>query len=221
MYKGTKSYYKKKWKSRRPRKSRPKSNTFWGNSVGLAKTALKTAKWVAGLVNAEYKYFETDQNASTTYNGSMYNLCAPAQGGSVIQRDGDSVKMIKLTINGQINYATTPEIVRIIIFIDKEAVIGATPGNLLESVGSGTVVRANKNQDYKFDSKILLDRSYVLDTYHPLRKFKYVIPLKIHQHFTAGSTTVKNNGLTIAIFGQTAAAAGTFSFHSHVSYVDN
>jgi hypothetical protein len=183
------------------------------------------ANYIASIVNVEYKYFEADAVYTTGFNGQITNICAPAQGVTAITREGDSIKMKTAQVTGelQINPAFTngPEVVRLLLFIDKQGSIATTGSNLLENAGSASAVRSSLNQDNKDDVVILVDEVFVLDQYHPLKVFDYMVPVEMHQHFLATTTTVRNNGLSFAAFGQYAAASPTIAFHSHVSYVDN
>jgi hypothetical protein len=194
-----------------------------------AHKALQMVQHLTGLINVEYKYFETDNNTTATSNGTLINLCAPQQGTSVIQRDGDSIKMKTLQYTGQLYFPTGtvgvtnngPEVVRIIIFVDKQNTIGSSGAALLENTGSGSAVRSNLNQDNADDVIILVDDSYAMDQYHPIALFNYVIPVEMHQHFQAGSTTAKTNGLTVALFTQATSLSPSVAAHSHCTYVDN
>jgi len=191
-------------------------------ALAYAKRALKMAEYIRSIINVEYKYYEADQSFVANYNGTLTNICSPTQGVSVIQRDGDSIKMKTCQVTGQISGGTAlPEVVRIIVFIDKEGLIAGTGSNLLENTASASVVRASLNQDNRNDVNILIDESFAMDTYHPISIFNFVIPVETHQHFLAGSANVKNNGLTLGVFSQGATLSPTVSYHTHTTYVDN
>jgi len=213
--------YKKKSYPRKRRVYRKKSrgSTNW---IGMAKKAYKTAKWVAGLVNSEYKYYEATQatQAVIDYNGQIFNLCDPAQGDGATQRNGDSIKMKTLTLRGDIAYnGTTPETVRMIIFNDKESSVTAG-SDILESTGVQTAPYSGKNPNYKYDTKILYDKTYVIDNQIPLRKFDIVLKVPNHVNFLATTTTIVNNALKLMFIGQTTNGS-LFRFISKTTYVDN
>jgi len=190
--------------------------------LAVATKALKMANYLHSLINVEYKYFDGDVVITPTYNGSLTNICAPTQGVSAIQREGDSILMKNVILTGQIAGGSNgAEVVRIVIFIDKEAVIGASGSALLKYAGSASVVRSTLNQDNMNDVVILYDESFAIDTYHPLQIFHVDVPIEMHQHFLATATTVRNNGLTVGVFSQFATNSPIFSYHSHTTYIDN
>lgn len=185
--------------------------------------ALRLATKVAGFVNTEFKYYENESMGNIiTYNGVIFpNLCIPAQGVTVNQREGDSIKAKTMTMQGTVLLnSTAVEIVRIIVFVDKMNTI-TTPTQFWEDIGSTLSVLSNKNQDNKYNTKILCDKSFTVDTYHPLHKFKFVCKIDRHIHFTAGTTTITDNDIKMFVIGQTVTNGSFFSYHSHISYVDN
>lgn len=191
-------------------------------ALGYAKKALKMANYLSSIINVEYKYWEADQAFTANYNGTLTNICAPTQGVSVIQREGDSMKMKTCQLTGEITGGSNgPEVVRIMIFIDKEGLIAGTGSSLLENTASASVVRSSLNQDNRNDVNVLVDESFAMDTYHPIAIFNYVVSVETHQHFLAGSANVKNNGLTCAVFSQFATNSPVVAYHSHTTYVDN
>ena len=212
-YRRKKFYRKKTYK---------KNGTNW---AGLAKKAFKTAKWVAGLVNSEYKYFDVNILPSAhNYNGTITSaLCVPAQGTAAQDRTGDSIKMKNLTIRGEwlLNAAgATQETVRIIVFIDKQNNI-TSGAQLLQSVGNVNAPYSPKNNDNRYDSKFLIDKTYVLDADNPIKKIDWVIKLNLHQHFNTGTTTVDTNAIRIGLFTQSATSGAQFQYYGRTTYIDN
>lgn len=201
------------------RNNRNKGEATWGQ---VAQKALKTAKWVAGLVNSEYKYTESTQatQAAIDYNGLVYNLCAPAQGDGATNRNGDSIKLKNLTLRGDIAYnGTTPETVRMMIINDKENSI-TTGSDILEYTGVQTAPYSPKNPNYKYDSKIIYDKTMTIDSQIPLRKFDIVLKLNHHMNFLATTTTIVNNSLKLLVIGQTSNGS-LLRYLSKVTFIDN
>ena len=156
-------------------------------AFATATRALKMVQQLTRLINVEFKYFETDLSAQATSSGNMQNICYPTQGVSVNQREGDSIRMKTAQLTGEITFASPnngPEVVRIIMFIDKQGTI-ASGSDLLENVPSGSAVRSNLNQNNKNDVIILSDESYALDQYHPIVLFNVHLPVEMHQQFVA------------------------------------
>lgn len=196
------------------------------NYMNMAKQALQTAKWVATLVNAEFKYDTTSiiGGISDDTTGSIQTVCNPAQGTSVTQREGDSIKMKNLTLRGQFdqsNAMNNNSVCRIIVLIDKENAI-TTLANLLQITGNANVVNSPKLEDTKYDSRILLDKTYVTSLAYPIRQFDEVITIDEHTHFTAGTATVANNALKIFAFSNIGVVtAPLVNYLAKVTYLDN
>lgn len=212
--------YKRRYKKRNYKK---KGNSTLGNVASIAKTAFKTAKWVAGIINAEYKYQEASVSLQTpTWNGTLYTLCTPAQGAGATGRNGDSIKMKTLTLRGLIDYNTLgmAEMVRVIIFIDKQNVV-TTGAQMLQYTGVYMATNSPKNEGNKFDTKILYDKCFPVSLYKPQYKFNTVIKLNSHVHFAAGTTTIENGALKMLFISQNPTNSPKFSYITRVTYVDN
>lgn len=213
-----KTYRRKTYRRKRYARKR---GTNWGS---VAKTALKTAKWVAGLVNAEYKYFDVSPSLpiSSSYNGYITGpLCAPPQGVDVESRTGDSIKMVNMTLRMLINYnGSNYENVRVIVLHDKENSI-VNVSDFLDLTGSSLAVLSPKNQINQYDSKTIFDRTYAISSNRPQVIIHKVIKLNMHTHFQASTTTIKNNAIKLIVIGQQASSGSTFQYFSKITYLDN
>lgn len=206
------------FKKRSYKKRSYRSNPTWG---GTAKRALKIAMGVAKLVNAETKFFDINQTVvASNYNGTIAELCLPTQGVSAIQREGDSIKMKNLTWRGMITYNGQNELVRLIIFIDNQNTI-TTGAQLLQTVGLANAPFSPKQVDNKYDSKILLDREYMITINDPIVKVDFGLEIDTHLHFNYAAATVDKNDLKYCIISQTNVTGATYSFYSRVTYMDN
>lgn len=215
-------YTKRYRRYRKTYKRRPKrSGTNWGS---VAKTALKTAKWVAGLVNAEYKYWDVSPSLpiASTFNGYITGpLCAPPQGVDVESRTGDSIKMVNLTMRLLFQYnGANFENIRVIIFRDKENSI-VNVSDYLDITGSIMSVLSPKNQINQYDTKTIFDKTYAISENRPQVLVEKVFKLDMHEHFQASTTNVKNNAIKMIIIGQQATAGTLFNYFSKITYLDN
>lgn len=227
MYKSNRSYRyqsKRKYakKAYKPRGTYSKYEPTWGQ---VAQKALSGVKYLTGLINAEVKNIDDSQiNIQSDYNGVIVNtINAPAQGDAYNQRSGDSIKCKTLTIRGEIKQqGTVQEETRIIIFLDKENKI-STVAQLLSTVGSVNGVFSDKNNDYRYVTRVLFDQTLMVTTNDPIVTFKQVIPLEWHTHFAAGTTTVINNALKVAFITQQSVSANSsyLNYLSRLSYMDN
>jgi len=215
--------YTKRYKKRnyRKRSYKKKSGTNWGS---VAKTALKTAKWVAGLVNAEYKYWDVSPSLpiSSTYSGYLTGpLCAPPQGIDVESRTGDSIKMVNMTLRMLLNYnGSNYENIRIIILHDKENSV-ANVSDFLDITGTAMAVLSPKNQNNQYDTKTIYDKTFGLNANRPQILIEKVFKLDLHTHFQASTTTVKNNAIKMIVIGQQVSGGSTFQYFSKITYLDN
>lgn len=213
--------YPKRIQYRKKRYNKKQSGTDWSS---VASTALKTAKWVAGLVNAEYKYWDVSPSLpiASTYNGYITGpLCAPPQGVDVESRTGDSIKMVNLTMRLLFQFnGLQYENVRVIIFHDKENSI-TNVSDFLDITGSQLAVLSPKNQVYQYDSKTIFDKTYSISSNTPQVLVDQVFKLNMHSHFQASTTTVKNNAIKMIIIGQQPTSGTTFQYFSKITYLDN
>jgi len=213
-------YTKRRFNKKRTYRKK-RSGTNWGS---IAKTALKTAKWVAGLVNAEYKYYDVSPSLpiASNYNGYITGpLCAPPQGTDVESRTGDSIKMVNMTLRMLVNYnGANYENLRVIIVHDKENSI-VNVSDFLDLTGSSLAVLSPKNQINQYDSKTIFDKTYGISANRPQVIIEKVIKLNMHTHFQASTTTVKNNAIKLIVIGQQAASGSSFQYFSKITYLDN
>lgn len=218
--------YKKRYSKKRfNKKKRP--STWYSRASSVASTAYKAltmASMVKRLVNAESKFFETaTSNQQSDFSGAiLQTLNNPAQGNTVNQREGDSIKNKNLTIRGEISRNGVDEEFRLVIFLDKENTI-TTWAQLFGNQGALYSVFAAKNDDNKYDSKILHDRIYKITANQPIATIVKTIPLNFHTHFNAGSTNINDNAVKIAICSQqgTTANSSKFTYIARVTYLDN
>lgn len=222
-------------KKRGNRKPVPGYGGMVGRGVGYLRNQLtskgSTANWMlkkvkqlADAVNIEYKEYEVQSNPTPDYNGSILNLCSPAQGSANNQRIGDSLKMQTLTVRGKVIAGPVlAETVRIIIFNDKQNQI-TTGAQLLDNAGTVYAPISGKNEDNKYRSQVLFDRVFnVAPGYRPIIDFEAVIPIDLHTHFTAGTTTATDNMLKNCVISGlvSGTATATVLWCSYVSYTDD
>lgn len=185
---------------------------------------LKKVKQLADAVNIEYKEFEVNANPTPDYNGAIVQLCSPAQGIQFGQRVGDSIKVQTLTIRGRVVAGPTlAESVRIIVFIDKQNQI-VTGADMLDNTGTIYATLGGKFEDTKYRSQILFDRTFdVSPGYRPIINFSEVLQIDTHTHFSAGSTTIRDNALKQMVISNLASGSATAQvvWCSYASYTDD
>lgn len=205
--------------AKRPRRSYRKRRG--GGWFGMAKKALSVATRVAGLVNAEAKDYYVNQGSFfTNYSGNTVSLNGGITAGSNDgQRTGDSIKMKVLTLRGTLTRAGADCVVRVMIIDDKQNVINQ--GNLLQYVGSSAVVNSPKQDDLYYDSRILYDQKFVIDTNNPIRMFKIVLPIELHTKYDNSTNAIQNNALKFISYSNINASTPAVEFVSKLTYMDN
>lgn len=214
--------YKRRF-SRKPRYVRRRRFTRkTGGWMNLAKKAFRVATRVASLVNAEYKdYYSTQSTFATGNDIAVLSLNGGiTQGTADGQRTGDSIKCKTVTIRGDLKRNGVDDIVRIIVFWDKQNDI--TQSNLLEYRLSSQVTNAPKDDDEYYNSKFLLDKKYIITADSPVKMFNYVIKLNQHSKYNNSTNAIDTGALKIAIMSQAASASGTnCQYVSKLTFLDN
>lgn len=198
-----------------------------GGWMGTAQKAFRIAKRVASLVNAEAKdYYSTAGFSNADYNGTITSLNGGITTGTADgQRTGDSIKLKTCTIRGMVklNGATTIDVVRMIVYWDKQNDI-ATAGDLLNTVGVVNAVFSPKDDDKYYDSKILVDKIFNLSTaLAPQKLFKEVIKIDQHTKYNNSTNVIENGALKILFIGQQlpAGSPSVFLFNNKLTFMDN
>ena len=151
----------------------------------------------------------------------------PSQGTSINTRTGDSIKGAVLTLRAQFTQykplvgAATDETVRLVILKDKQNTI-LTCADVLEYNGNSMAPFGSKIQQYKYDSKVLFDKTYNITETRPIIVVKLTLKIPFIVNFTPASNVVAQNSLKLLVLGQDVALGiGThFQFLSHTTYTD-
>jgi len=194
-----------------------------GSVASTAMTALKVARGVAALVNAEKKYFDTSQSASIVNTGSIYPLTNMAQGTTYNTRDGNSIKLTSLLIRLRtiMNTASNEATVRFIVFIDKEynniSTIQVT--DVLENADYLNPVNHTNGKRFK----ILYDKYHVMSVTGTQGQYKRIfLKLNHHAKYADNSTTNQREGnmFVLAISDQATNQPG-LAYYSRIRFLDN
>jgi len=181
--------------------------------------ARKLKDQVGGI---EYKHVDLISAFAPDNDGDLVILNSIAQGDSDNTRDGDKIKMQNLTIRFDvIGNAVTPDLVRLIIFHDKQNVI-ATVADYLQGVSEISSVLQPKNYDQRFRSKTLYDRTFTVSPDGPrIRHVTKVIKLNISTQYQGGTTTALTGSLKFIVLAIPAVAVSAFNMVSRLTYTDN
>lgn len=195
---------------------------YASKSVSVAtKAALAYAmvKRLNNVVNVEYKFLDQLYTIAPDHFGDLTVLNPIPQGDTDSTRDGDSVKLQNLTIRGRFLGSGTSDQVRVIIFHDKANSI-STPSDYI-GIGNTAAVLNPKNYDNRFLTKVLYDRTHMIQTTNQQAQFEKVIRLNFHTQFSNGTTTVVSGALKMIVLGTPATATTGFNMVSRLTYTDN
>lgn len=147
--------FRKKYPSRRRYRRRYRR---YGSTRRIAIRAMRMSK-------PEYKFTSVSADIVPDWNGSLYDLNNLSQGITDTTRVGDSIYMCKCTLRMQIEIGNplVPVVLRVIMFFDTQDKI-STVTDYLSSAGNVYGVVAYKNQDNKYMTKTLYDRSFPLSS---------------------------------------------------------
>lgn len=218
--------YRKRYNRKRYRRYRkPYSKPVRYKVADMAYSGYKMGLKAMKYLNTEHKHFDSeDLNIPVDANGGLRTLNLVPQGDTDQSRDGDSLKMLTLTMRGIIlNASVGNSTTRVIVFMDKMNQI-STVSDLLEAIylGGNNATNAPKNYDNRFRSKIIWDRSF---TTSPNGKTEYnyhdTIELNTHVQYNNGTTTIQSGALKICVISNQIAAPPIISATYRLTFVDN
>ena len=201
-------------------------------SIGdAAETAYGAYSAVGALIgmNSEVKYVDVlSAVAVRTYGGTVTPLSLLAEGDTVNNRAGESVRAHGLEIRGQIsaNNTALTNTARVIVVQDA-ACLGATPAasDILEITGAGAPLSPwNHLGARRFN--ILWDSGpmYVNTNGDFIKTYEAVIPLRDHIGYNGAAGAIANQhvgGLFLLEMGDVVTNGPSMSFYSRFHFVDN
>lgn len=226
------SYRRGRRTYRRYGAKRTGKSSNWGQ---MARTALRTAKFVAGLINVEKKFIDTAISTSidnTSYR--IFPLNIVAQGDDENQRNGRSILAKNLSIRGRLELSGSAvdfNTCRMVLVRDK-ANPGATVnmsdiydtivGNNAPHAFRNLLTGAAQRYDILWDKRITLDKDSKARTV--IEKY---IKLNNHIHYvgTGGTVADVGNGSLFLCVISTGTVAGdsfmTLAATARLRYIDN
>ncbi len=212
-------YYRKKYKKYRRNGKKKRFSTSYKT---MAYKGYQMGKKAMKYLNTEHKHFDTQVQAIFTDAGVIATLNLIPQGDTDTTRDGDSIKMMSLTLRGAC-FNTVSSNIRIIIFHDKQDQV-LIPADLLEAAyfASVNATNAPKNYDYRFRSKILFDRNFALSANGKNQyNFHKQIKLLIRTQFDAGTTNITTGALKVCYIGDQPVTFPAMNIVYRLTFVDN
>lgn len=220
----------------RRRKYRSKSNPnysktkrylgYAGSVAQTANTALKVATAaykLKNLMNVEYKYYDTVVSNPTVGNGGSYvsnTFNEIDQGDTGTTRDGNSIKMTKVSFHGTLQHNGTNCKVRLVVIDMKAYHSGYAYSNAFE----GTI---DPNSFYDLQEignfRILKDFTIMLnDQTGAVRDVQFHIPLNIHAKYDGpGGGDITRHRLSLLAISNATTNLPTLEGIIRLRYLDN
>lgn len=216
-----------------------RGSTWASNTPALARTALKTAKWVAGLINTEYKVFDfvTDLTAVSITDNSQFGtqgrtspipISTIPLGDEMNQRQGRSVllKTIQLRMNVKLGTSLDHLNIRFCLVrymgpsqsgVWDPNTCWVQPSQADRWVRAFRSVMYHNSSIYQvlWDKQISMDKDYKSE----LQLDKYI---KTSDHIKFADTYDKGH-LFLVIMYDNLSASGTFDLNiaTRLRYIDN
>lgn len=212
------------------KKSRTSRKSSWYNkkySVGdVAMGAWKTAKYLKGLVNVEFKKYDKSGTGTINSTGAITHITDIAQGDTDQSRNGNSLLLKSINLKFQIamNGSSAGSIVRCLVFHDKQQVGDTSPS--VSDVLDGDAVSpllAPLNNLTVGRFSILFDRMYKMgNSSDPIKIIKMYRKCLSHVRFNGtASTDIQKNGLYFLLVSNEPTNVPTVSYQSRLTFIDN
>lgn len=175
---------------------------------------------------AEKKYVAFNSSAAGIDTGGLIlRFTEVPQGDTDVTRDGDQLTIRSLQFNYVLTLADTTNVMRVILFqwFDSTQSVQPIPSNILIDTAIGRAVASPYSHDYRYQFKILYDKTHVLDSNTPVinrRVFLKRFPFKHKKiQYVGASSTNHNNGLFALVISDSAVGpnptitySGKFNF---------
>ncbi len=168
----------------------------------MAKRTAVGLNEIRKLINVEHKFVDVNNVSATTQAGTVTYLSGMNQGDNISEREGDSIKIQSFDIIGQIQRdpaSAAVDGVRLLIIRDLQNTGAAPLGtDVLETVG--TIESAFQQLDFLNGNDlnkrftVVYDELFSLDTYHPVRQFRFRTTHDCHVFYRGTTSAVGSAG---------------------------
>ena len=179
------------------------------------------------MVNSEKKTVDTQASNTVSATGAIGTLNAVSQGSAFNERTGDRMRMHSCTFKYDITVGSNNPLtlVRVILFYWKDPTNAPSVSEILQQSNTA----GYKDLESYNKSKILVDKWFSLDQYHPIKTmsakvdFNNKLARYAHTRFAAGTSTLTQGGLYILELSNQTGAGNEPSarYSTRVFYYDN
>lgn len=199
-----------------PRRNRSKKS---GQSVARKALALakKANKTELKYIDASASLQTDAQNIKST-GDFQYNFPLISTGATVSTRVGNVIeaKSLNAKITFSKHASATASVVRVIMFIWKS---DGAPSAVTDYLASASV-NGQKAVDHRFDSKTLMDKTYVLDSDNPKKQLNLRKKLNFPIFYDTSGSTPDKNKLVILMISDETTNWPTFSGNLRLYFTD-
>lgn len=190
----------------------------------VASKALATANYIRGMVNCELHNYDEAQTATAIDNsGSVTSLIdGIAQGDTNNTFTGNSLLLKRVQLRGTIamHASATSTRVRLMVVLDKRPPSSGTPPVVTDILNTAAITSFLNIENQIGRFKVLMDRTYVVNTQFPERPFTFFRKLSLHCKFNDSQELSLNDVLILQISDESTNTP-TVAFNSRLRYYDN
>ncbi len=219
--------YKKRYYNKRS--SRPGYKACGKMVYSDAKKALAIARGVKSLINVEYKFLDNHANlAASGMSATILDLPIMAQGDTANTREGNSIKLTKCILNGNIiqHSSATNSIVRLMLVWDAQA-NGAAPAiaDILEDSTATDNIISPYNVPFKKRFFVLWDKVFPLTANGGgVKAYHKVVNLNHHVRYNGNAGTVADltsGNLAFIHFSNEPTNTPSLTHWERIRFIDN
>lgn len=214
-------------KTKRPRKKNAKQAWYDKkySTIDVALKALNGVNQIRKLINVERKYHDQTATTAISTTAQVVHLSGIAQGDTVTDRDGNSIKPQYMKVNFvcHASSAAGQSLGRILIVRDKQQEEDAAP--LITDVLDSASLTSQLHYSHKQRFNILYDFGFATNNSggDPTTFYKsFTLPMTGHIRYNGtASTDIQKSGLYLMYFGNQGTNTSSMDFKSRLVFTDN
>lgn len=184
----------------------------------------KSIRAIRRMLNVEVKCFQAaGANITPTTTGTITDfLSGIAQGVTDNTRVGDSLKVLRLSMNYQVsmnNTAAATQFVWVAIIRANDEIMTAAQLNTLD--GNAYAYLGDLSWDYKDQYRVLWQRRIEVDPEHQSMIGRADLKLNDHAQYNAGGNTLNSGSIFMAMWSNSTVNNPDFGYVLQIQYVDD
>lgn len=209
---------------------RTANNRYFYKKSGYFPNVSKMAsdvKTLKSLVNAEKKFWDvvsSGTSLASSATGNVVQLTTIPVGDDEISRDGNSIKLAYLYIEGFVtkNAAATTDTIKVSIIKDNQPNVATFNYNQvfdITALSSAIALRSDNSVDRY---KVLTSRLISLDASNVVKHFKMYVPLGFHTKYSSSTTNIpQTNAVCLCFNGNNTTNTSVINYYARLRFIDN